>query len=138
MKIKTALFLFAAGILTTGASAGNPPATPAPVIAPSSPASQLPSAVELYGDGAEPGPASGQVTASESILSVANRAGDGQVIAFAHPAPPGASSFLPQASAPGVMYSIQPSPVFEFGTRHPVTLFLTASFPLDFGRAHRT
>jgi hypothetical protein len=138
MKIKITLFLFAAVILTTGASAGNPPATPAPVIAPSSPASQLPSAVELYGDGAEPGPASGQITASESILSIANQAGDGQAIAFSHPVLPGAISFLPHPPAPRVVYSIQPSPTFEFGVRHPVSLFLAASFRFDFGRGHRS
>jgi hypothetical protein len=150
MKTRIAAFILAAATLTTGAFAGNPPATQAPApgaIEASAPApdqiartSQLPSAAELYGDGAPQWLTAEEAARSENSPNVTHQAGNGQAIAFSYQGQvlPDTSSFLTQAPSPALVYSTPPSPAFDFGSNDPRVWYPSISLRFDFGRSHRS
>jgi hypothetical protein len=150
MKSGITTLLLAVGLFNTGALAD-----PSPAAAPAAPAamasrtpapdqitdpSHLPGVTELYGTGAEPGPAGQPGIPSRNDPAFRPQAADGQVIAFSyhvHVAPDNVPFLLP-APAPTVVYSMPTSPVFDRGPRDPAFWGPSVSFRFDFGRRHRS
>jgi hypothetical protein len=150
MKTRIAALILAAGISTTGVFADDSPSTsaaePAAIISPAPVSDQFagtrhfPDAAELYSVGAAQRLPASQSAPPENDARILRHAGDGLAIAFSYhvQAHPDAGSFLIEAPAPALVYSMPPSPAFEYDANYRALWFPSVSIRFDFGRHHRS